>query len=274
MIRMGTIWDRSVEVMRGRSSILTTIAALTIFLPAVVRAGIAAYAAPGSPGAAMIGGLATLVTTVIAIFGGLALIAVASDPATDSGRAYAIARARLLPAIGLSLLLLLGLAVLLIPAGALLVASGIDFSAAARGETTTPTSMAPIALLFLYMLVAFVVMIWLAARLSLFNPVIVNERAGIATFARSWTLTRGLTWRIIGVFLLFGVVVGVTVLAVQLVSGLVFALLLGQSQRATALFLAAVCVAVVTTVYTVVQSTFLAQLYNAVTGREAATAFE
>ena len=48
MVRMGNVWDRAVEVLRGRSSILGSIALGTIYVPTLVSNAVSAFAAPAS----------------------------------------------------------------------------------------------------------------------------------------------------------------------------------------------------------------------------------
>jgi hypothetical protein len=272
MVSMGTIWDRTQEVLRGRAGILLSIAALTIYLPAVVNAGVQAYTL-GSPLAALTG-ITGLVSGVLTIWGTLALIAVASDPATDAAAAYGRAGPRVLPAIGVILLLVLAVAVLAVPLIAILAASGLDFAAIARGASPGTPSGGMVGLAALYVLVLVVVGIWVSARLALLYPVVLHERLGLGAIGRTWSLTRGLALKIIGVLLLFGIVLGIAAIAVQLIAGVVFRLIVGADQIATTTLLTALLTTVVTALGTVVQSTFTAQLYVALTGREAAAAFE
>lgn len=272
MVRMASVWDRAVEVMRGRASILVSIAFLTVWLPNAVSAAVRSFAASASGQA--LAGLVALVAFLLTLFSSLALIAVASDPNVDQPRAYALAARRFPAVLGLTLLLVLGAILLFVPFGVIFAASGLGMAALARGQVAGTPSGGTFALAFLYLLVLLVVLVWLAARLALFNPVVLNERRGIGSFARSWELTRGLTWRIVGLLILFGLLVAVATFAAQAVAGLVARLLVGSGSPAVPLFVGTLFASVISAGAAIVQSSFLAQLYNAVTGREAATAFE
>ena len=273
MVRMGTVWDRAMEVINGRTGMLASIAVLTLWLPTMVRQAIG-LAVGGDAGAATrpSGGVLglmfalSLVTAALTILGQLALIAAASDPATDRGAAFRIAAARLPVAIGLALLLGLALFLALVPP-ALPIAAAVPNPAA-----MTPQAFAAViagmsagarAFVSLYLLAFAAVMIWLVARLALLNPVIVNERAGIASFARSLALTRGLTWKIIGVSLLFGIVSLVVIAAVQSVIGILFRLLLGADNLGLVALLTGAAVTLATSAITIVWTSFVAQLYVA-----------
>lgn len=274
MIRMATVWDRAAEVMRGRASILISIAFLTVWLPNVLSAGLGSFAGTMPGQASGVSSLLGLLVFVVTLFGSLALIAVASDPDVDQARAYSLAGQRLLPAIGLTILLGVAMLVLFIPFGIILAGSGLDVAALRRGHMAGTPSGGAVTLAALYVLALLVVLVWLGARLVLFSPVVLNERRGIGTFARSWELTRGLAWRIVGVLILFAVLILVASLAVQTVAALIARLLVGSGSPAVPLFVGALFASVVSAGAAIVQSSFLAQLYNAVTGREAATAFE
>lgn len=271
MVKMSAIWDRAAEVLRGRGGMMAGIAALLLFVPAVVQNGLGAYAGTGA-GAAGLGALVGLAVFAINLWGNLSLVAAASDPAVDRPAALGIAGRRLPLAIGLSLLVLLLFFVLSIPP-ILMVASRVGLAALASSGTvrvTPPQGLVVAVLAYFMVLAAFG--LWLTARLALFAPVLVNERRGIGSFARSFELTRGLGWQIVGVIVLFGVLLLVAVSAAQAVTAIVARLLLGATP-ATGRFAASVAVAAVVAGATVVSSAFLAQLYRVVSGREAARTF-
>ena len=272
-VKMSAVWDRAVEVMSGRTTMLVSIAALTLWLPTVVRTAMAlSVGGPATaggvptPGTAGLLFLVAVVVAVVTIAGQLALIAAASDPATTRNEAFAIGFRRLPLTLGLALLFGLAIFVLLIPM-VVPIAAAVANPAALTSDGMR-TAMAGISagtrgFLGIYFLVLVAIMLWLTARLALLNPVIVNERQGVRSFARSFALTRGLTWKIIGLAILFGVVSGVVILATQSVVGIVFRLLLGGDNAGLVLLLTTAVVAVATSAVTIVWTVFLAQLYVA-----------
>ena len=261
MTTMGSVWDRTVAVLEGRGGMLAGIAASAIFLPAVVRAAAQAYIGRTSPpGLILLGGLVTIVALVVAVWGHLAVLAAASDPAVHRGDAVRMASRRLLPALGLVLVVMVVLGLLLAPLFVVMAQSGIDMSAMATGASPTiPPQLALFVLL--YTAVFLVVALVIGARLVLLYPVVLLEHAGLGAFSRSAGLTRGLTWRLLGVLLLYGIVILVAAGAAKLVAGTVAGLLLGPS--ATAAFVAAVAGDLVATALSVVAIVFTAQLYLA-----------
>lgn len=265
MVTMGSVWDRTTQVIAGRGGMLAGIAALTIFLPGVIRNAFAFYAHETTTGLRIVGGILTIAMVLLSVWGQLAIIAAASDPATDRPAAQRIATGRLLPAIGVSIVLGVVLVISYLPAIAMLAGSGIDFTAIAAGSRIQPGDVSGglLALMLLYSVVWLVVLLWLSARLTIWQAVLVNERNGLRSLTRSWALTRGMTWRIIGVLILFVIVVAIATLATQFVTGTVFRLILGADNIATALFLAGIAASIVSTILAVLGIVFIAQLYVA-----------
>lgn len=269
MVTMSSVWDRTTDVLSGRAGMLTRIALVALFLPAVVRDGWAAYAGATSTATTLIGGILALLVLLATIWGQLAITAVASDPATTQGDATRQATRRFGPALAIYAAAVLVAALLFAPMIVALAGSNIDWTAMSRGQAPQ-ISAGVVGFVGIYAIILFIAFVVLTARLFLLNPVILNERAGLHSYARSWSLTRGLAWRIIGVVLLFAIVLGIASSAVALVAGIVLRLLLGAEALATVQFLTALVSAAVTTVYVVVVAVFAAQLYAAISGRRAA----
>lgn len=265
MVRMGNVWDRTVEVLNGRTGMIAAIAAVGLFLPAIVRDAYVALGTPGTMAFVVIGSALSLLALLAMIWGQLAIIAVATHPATTRDAAGRQARARLGPAFGITLLLGIVAVLAMLPPIVVLMRSGFDIAAAARGTPALGGALSAGAGMFviLYSLVYVVAAIWIAARLVLLNPVILNARLGLGAIARSVALTRGLTWRIIGVVILFGIAVVVATGAAQSVSGVIFRLVLGASGTGLAAFLASAVGTLVTTGFTALAAVFTAQLYVA-----------
>ena len=267
MVKMGNVWDRTVEVLNGRGGMLAGIAFLTLFVPAVIDAAHTAYAGAGMTKVA-VGAVLTLATTVVALWGQLALIAASTDPATDRAAALRQANARLAPALLVALLLAIVFSLLFLPVFALLVAAGVDFATVGNGVAPNVTSPGAAALAGLYGLVALVVLLFAGVRMLPLYAVVLHERHGARAIARSWRLTRRHSWRLIGALLLFLIVLLIATGAAQSVSGLVLRLVLGADARATVDFLASAIAQAVSTALTLVAVVFSAQLYVALVTRE------
>ncbi len=270
-VKMGTVWDRTVEVLNGRTGMIAPIAVVGMLVPSVIRDGFVAFSTPGTAMFALVGSVLAIGALVAMIWAQLAIVAIGTDPATDAADARRQAGRRVLPAIGITILLTLVAALLAVPPVVVLIRSGFNFAAAAAGTNAqmTPPSAGAAGFVGLYSLAYMLVVVWIGARLVLLNPVILNERLGIGAIRRSIQLTRGLTWRIIGVLILFVIVTLVSTWAAQAVTGILFRLALGADGIATATFLAGIAGTIVTTAFTALASVFTAQLYVAVREKHA-----
>ena len=273
MVTMSNVWDRAMDVVRGRAGILASIAAVGLFLPGLVRDGVSAFVPPNSVAFAVAVGLVTIVVAVIGLWAQLGLLAVATDPATDRAGALRQATARLPASIAVAIVLGLLLILAMLPLVIAVAVSGVDLSAMGTPGGVSGLGRGTVLFLAFYLLALLPIGVFVLARLSLINAVVLNERRGLGAFRRSFELTRGLTWRLIGVALLYLIVVGVAVLAAQFITGTLFGLLLGRGSPG-ALFLTAAVTGAVAATFSVIATAFVAQLYVAVTQRGVATVFE
>lgn len=271
MVKMGTVWDRTVEVLNGRTGMIAPIALLGILLPSVIRDGFVAFSTPGTVMFAVVGGVLAIGALVAMIWAQLAIVAIGTDPATDATEARRQAGRRVLPAVGVTVLVTLIGVLFMLPPVFVLIQSGFDFAAAASGSSVqmTPPTAGAAGFVGLYSLAYLLAVVWIGARLVLLNPVILNERLGVGAIRRSMRLTKGLTWRIIGVLILFVIVTLVSTWAAQAVTGILFRLALGANGIATATFLSGIAATIVTTAFTALAAVFSAQLYVAVREKHA-----
>ena len=271
MIRIGTIWDRTTEVIGGRLDILAAIATLLLFGPNVVQAVLVALAGP-SGALATVAALLGLVVLVLTIWGTLALTAVASDPAVDRARGIAIGRDRLGAGLAVLLVVVVVTIVASLPGVILLVASGFDMERARQGldQTDMDFSRAGMAILWFFLLT--LVGLWFSARMVPLFAVVVNERRGLGAFARAFALTRGSTIRLIGVMILYAIVILVVLAATTTVFGLIFRLILGPESPGGVRLVTSIVSAVVTAAFAILQNAFSAQFYLAARDRDGAIA--
>jgi hypothetical protein len=272
MVTMSDVWDRAMDVVRGRTGQLASIAALTLFLPGLVRDALPLVAAPGSVGFAAAGGLLAIAVLLVAMWGQLALLATATDPATTRADAARQASARFPAALAVTIVAVLVVLAVFLPLIAAIVLSGADLSSMGTTGAMPDIGRGTLTFVALYILLLMIAGLVVTARFILTNAVVLNERRGLGAFGRSWQLTRGLTWRLIGVMLLYIVVVLVAMSAAQFITGAVLGLILGRT--AWVVFLTAAVGGVVTTIFSVIATAFTAQLYVAVTDRGVATVFE
>ncbi|MDR6789383.1 hypothetical protein J2Y58_002754 [Sphingomonas sp. BE138] len=266
MVRISDVWDRTVDVLRGRAAILAGIAFLTMVLPAIA-VGAVGNVVSVPTGASLLGSLIQLVVVALLVTGVLAMTAVASDPLVDRAQGFRIARQRLLPALGVSVALAIALLVVAVPIALFFVYSGAHLSAQGTVDMSQAAPGASVGI-GLATIAGGVLAIWVTARIVPLFAVIVNERRGVGALRRSLALTRGATLRLIGVLILYFIVLAVVMLAVSSVVGVVARLVLGAEAVGTVRFVLAVVSGLISAGATVVQTVFNARFYVAAVERE------
>jgi hypothetical protein len=266
VVKMGTVWDRTAEFLSDNIGAVLPLALIAFFVPASIEGNFEAARQGATPGFVLALQLIQLAFGILSVWGSLAIAAMALDMG-DAQAAGAIARRRLVPALVVSVAMLLAAMLLVLPVAIFLQLSGYDMVAIALGRdfSFTPATAGVIAL---YFLALGALLLWLSARLAVVTPVIVREPRMFGALARSWELTRGVAWRIVGVLLLYMFVAGVAYLAAQTVFGSVFALVTGGSPSggfSLAGVLTSIVTAAVQTGFTVILPAFAAKLYLALT---------
>jgi hypothetical protein len=269
-IKMGTVWDRTLDVIRGRMAILAGIALATVYVPGLL--GPAYAAVTGQPAdAGAVQGVIGIISAVLTMIGVLAMTAVATDPAVDGAQGVRLGAARLGPALANLIVLVIAFGVLFLPSIVALFTAGATVGVAGKVDVTG-ASGGLLMVSALLMIVALIVLLWFSARLVPLFAVIVNERRGLGAIPRSFALARGSALRLLGVIILFGIVLLVVMAAVGSVSGVIARLLLGGEAEAMVTLVVSLFVTLVTAAGTVVQTVFYAQFYAAALARDEAAA--
>ncbi|WP_156679546.1 hypothetical protein [Sphingomonas profundi] len=198
-VSFSTAWDDTNAIVRREAALLVPVALALIVLPGVVldrvRPSAAVMAKGAAAGAFEPALLANPLNLLVTLFASLVLSLLALRPGISVAEAMREAGGRFPVAVGSSLLLGIGFA--LVAAPALPIVLG--------GEGAVQRLNPAFALLLLLYLVAIALgLVFAMVRLLLLNTVAVGERRGVfATIARSWEMTRGLFWRLLGFVLLF-----------------------------------------------------------------------
>lgn len=268
MVKMGYVWDRTVETLNDRSSIVVPIAILALFVPAVLTTVLEGLRPTGSPGLKMTLSILSLATSLLSLWAQLAILSAATDPGRRLGDTTAIATRRLLPAIGVFLLVGIVATVLMMPAFILLALGGIDSTALQSGQVVMERlNTGYVGFASLYGVVVVIVLLFVGARLAPLLAVVVEERRGAGAIGHTLRLTRGLTWRLVGVLLLYAIVALVSALAVQTVFGTILRLIDSGTGAITVRgVVTGAATAAVSTAFTVLATIFCARLYVAIVG--------
>ncbi len=262
MVNMGNVWDRTAEFLSANARVLLPIALVAMALPNAINVLVGGATATLSP--AIVQGYA-LVCALIALWGQLAVAALALDP--NGGRSAAMARATggFGRAVGAMLIVVAAILVLALPIVGVFVANGVDLAALrTSGMTQAALTRGTAMFVSLYALALMVVVIVVAIRLALLYPVIVAEGGVIGAIKRAWALSRGMVWKMIGVWLLFGVVYLVANAAITTAIGTVLGLFVDMaSPFSVGRIIVAILSGLVTAAFTLIVAAFSAKLYLA-----------
>jgi hypothetical protein len=251
-------WEETAVFVKREARLLFPIAFLLLSLPAAILQAMMPVTEPGrmpEPGL-WLGFLPVLL--VGSLIGTLAVSYLALRPGASVGEALQIGLRRFLPLLGAVLLIGCGAALIMVP---LIMIVGVI--AAAGGGTAVPPAFAVLLVLIMVPLYLFV---WV--RLILMTPAAAVERIGpIGLIRRSWELTAGHFWRLLGFFLLILIVSVVMLGAVAAVFGILIALIVGPPQPGNlAMFLISLVSALVQAVVSAVLTAFIARIYAQLAG--------
>lgn len=215
--------------------------------PATVdRAQIAAFLARMFPIIVILG--------ILGLIGTLAVMALALGRGETVGDAFSLALRRLLPFLGASLLLVLAMMVAAVPLSVVAAAGGPGAKALAT-------------------LVLLAFLLFILVRMLLMSPVAVAEKAGpVEMLGRTWRLTSGHFWKLLGFVLLLVIAFLVISLAANAIFGILVALIFGPPEpRSLSALLGLLFNGVLSAGFTIVYLSMIARIYvqlsSADTGR-------
>lgn len=271
MAKIGTIWDRAVDFVRDHAGEVMPVLLVTQFAVPALSGSLNGIRADASGGTAAALGLLSVVSALVSLWGALYLIAFSAQPNGQEQHrvAMSLAKTRFLPMIGVSIVLIAILVVLALPGVVLAVVSGFDFVSVMNGVPPQASDVARLGVALLYFVVLALFLLWASARLLPINAVVAHERRGIGAIRRAFELTRGMTLKLIGLLILYGIVAGVAVTAAQFVIGGIFGLLTANTGGfSPAIIAGSVGVAAVSAALALYQSAFVGKLYREVVGQQ------
>ncbi|MEN3749304.1 hypothetical protein TPR58_19175 [Sphingomonas sp. HF-S3] len=258
-VKMGTVWDRTSDFVADNLSRILPVALVAFFIPFSITGNLSPLLDQADMRLSLVLLLVMVALSVLALWGSLALTAMVVRPNGDAPRT---ALRCLGPALLVWLLLFVLLAALVAPLGIGLALAGIDPTGIRPMPGTVSIGAGLGWAMALYFLAMLAVSFWLSARLALINSAIVGDRLGIGAIGRSFRLTAGLSWRLMGVGILYIIVSNVAALAAQTVFGSVLALIMEDAAPfSLASILTSIAVAAVQTGFCVLAPLFTAMLY-------------
>lgn len=264
MVKMSIVWDRTAEFLSDNIAAVLPIALLAFFVPASIEGNFAAAMTGAGEWLKIVLYVLQLVFALVSLWGSLVITAMALDIATERSAAN-IATRRLIPALVVSIVMIVVASALVLPVPGILAFNGYDMAAMARGENVN-MSLSVAGFIVLYLLALTLLLLWVIARLIVATPVVVRESRVLSALGQSWRLTRGSALRIVGVIILFAIVSWVAALAAKTVFGSIFALVAGNGEGVTlSSVMTSIVVAAVQSAFMVIPPVFTAKLYLALT---------
>ena len=259
-LSLSKAWDESRRIFASEGRLLIAVALGFLVLPEIV-AGLIAPPVEGAQ--SPLGRIVTVCAALVGIIGQLAIIRLAIGPSLTVGQAIGHGARRFPAAFGAIVIFLLALMLLLVPLMAILVAAGV-IQMPTEMDPASP-SLGAVALLLV------VALLFLSVKFIMTVPVASAEEVGPLTILkRSWVLTRGSYWLLLGFELLLLVAGLALLLTAQMVGGSLGELAGGISPFSTGALILAICIALAQGAFTVLASLMLARVYVQLAGRGSA----
>jgi hypothetical protein len=256
-------WEESRAIFARDGGLLTAVALAMLVLPETVAGlirppigGNVSYAAR----------IITILAGMIGLAGQLAIVRLAIGPSTTVGQAIQHGIRRFLPTFGAVLTLVLAFALIAIPVLLLLIWLRV-VGMPVEGQQPPPSFAT-------FSFVIAIAALLLSIKFSLVVPVSVAEQPGpFAIIKRSWNLTSGNYWRLLGFMLLMVVSAIIVLLAAQFVGLFAARLLAGNiTPLSLAALVLALFQAVASAGMTILFALMLARIYLQLAGRDHAHA--
>jgi hypothetical protein len=219
-LSISNAWEETKDIVSRDGRLIATVAVALIALPATVNGLVAPQGLMADSSAPSWVILVTIIASLIAVAGQLALIRLAIGPSTTVGDAIVHGIRRMPIYVLAAILIGCALFIIALPFAGAAIAAGVPLDE--EGLRQSPVGA-------LLCLVYFALVVFVGVRMMMSSPVASAEAAGpIAIIRRSWELTRGNWWRLFAFLLLFLIAALVLLAAVGSAFGIVVGILLGK----------------------------------------------
>ncbi len=253
-LSIGKAWDEARQILARDGRLITSISLALILVPQALAGVIAPPPQLSSVQPPSWMPLVTILVLCAGIVGQVAIIRLALGPTASVGEAINHGLRRFLTALAALILFGAGLALVLTPVFMLI--AGADAVQAMMANRSSPRAGGALLLVLL-------LIVLISARFQLMLPIASAEPGGpIRVLKRSWAITSGHYWKLLGFIALVLLTAIIVLLTAQLLGGLIARLALGEVQpfSLSALLVALIAAAAQTAVTTVL-STLLARIY-------------
>jgi hypothetical protein len=254
-------WSETTAFMTRESGLVLPIAFLLIALPGVaLQLAMPTAADPASPPEAGLWLLLLPIVVIASIVGSIAITHLALRPGSSVAESLQVGLRRFLPLFVASLLIGLVAGLVFVVLAMLLVGGSL-----AEAEANPVAVMGPLLLVFALVFVLSMA-IWI--RLMLMTPIATAEALGpIGIIRRSWALTAGHFWKLLGLMILLIVVALVVMIAISAVFGIFVFLVAGAPEPGSvSQIVMAIVTALLQGVLSAVLVTLIARIYVQLAG--------
>ncbi|WP_343346633.1 glycerophosphoryl diester phosphodiesterase membrane domain-containing protein [Sphingomicrobium sp. XHP0239] len=261
-------WDDARPIIARDGRLMFIIALATVVLPQAILTLVApdsGETVDGAEGSSFLLLGLNLLLALVNVVGSIAIATLALTKGASVADGLMRGLRRLLPTIGASFVLLI--VVMAIVFGLMLIGF-----AGSLPDLSDPEAMPEVSALGVFAVLAILpILLFVGVRFMMMTPVIAAENEGIfGILRRTWRLTSGHFWRLLGFLILFGIGAIVFILGTTLVGGLLVKLLLGDPDPLTpAALVMGLISGLAAAVITIVYSTILARLYLQLAGKPA-----
>jgi len=261
-LSLSKAWDETRAIFARDGGLLIAVALAMLVLPETV----VGLMTPGGSSMTVVGRCVWLVGALIGIVGQIALVRLALGPSTTVGHAIGHGARRFLPTLGSLLILFACLAIIVMPLMIVLMLAGVVTVPVAGQQP--PPSFTFVALFLALASLAF------SVKFMMVVPVAAAESAGpLDIIKRSWRMTSGNYWRLLGFLLLLLVAAIFLLAAAQFVGGIVAQLIAGKiAPFSLGALILALLLALASASATTLFAVMLARIYLQLTGAAAAQA--
>lgn len=255
-------WDQTRDIFRRDGGLITAVALALIVLPEVV-VGIVAPPEPGATEPAAGAQMLRLLAGLISLVGQLAIIRLALGPSTTVGAAISHGLRRFPSTLGAFALLVIVMGLVLIPTAAVLsILMGVDLNQLSQAPTPG------MAMLFLIIVIIGAL---ISVRFTLLAPVGSAEALGpFGIFKRTWQLTAGHYWRLLGLVALLLIAALFLLLTASVIGGLLARLVGGEiSAFSVGALIVSLVAGAAQGAFSILASVMLARVYSQIAGRDA-----
>ena len=262
-LSIGAAWNETAAFARRHGGTLILLAFGLVIFPFIALQSLLPDTLPAAgeppPGAGLFV-LALPVVLIVALAGVLAISSLAVGSRDLVGQAIGHGFRRVLPYLASSLLLGVALVLLLVP---LVLVGGFQPGAAPPQQVSGSQALLLAAMM--------VLMLVLSVRMMLMSAVAVAEPVGpIGILRRSWELTRGRFWKLLGLTILLNIAAYVLILAVTSVAGILIVLIAGQPDPGSlSELLLLLVIGLLYAIFLVIYMTMVARIYLQVAPRTA-----